>query len=76
MVTQAFSVENNMDPGHVPLCLEGLTQVEQMLIAQGFPVMCVYRKKKWVMWILKKKSRTQFSLRYPSLPQLPVQLCQ
>ena len=34
-----------MDPGLVPLCLEGLTQVEQMLIARGCPVMCVYRKK-------------------------------
>ena len=27
------------------LCLEGLTQVEQMLIARGCPVMCVYKKK-------------------------------
>ena len=34
-----------MDPGPVLLCLEGLTQVEQMLIARGCPVMCVYRKK-------------------------------
>ena len=34
-----------MDPGPVPLCLEGLTQVEQMLIARGCQVMCVYRKK-------------------------------
>ena len=31
--------------GPVPLSLEGLTQVEQMLIARGCPVMCVYRKK-------------------------------
>ena len=34
-----------MDPGPVPLCLEGLTQVEQILIARGCPVTCVYRKK-------------------------------
>ena len=34
-----------MDTGPVPFCLEGLTQVEQMLIARGCPVMCVYRKK-------------------------------
>ena len=40
-----LSAENDMDPGLVPLCLEGLTQVEQMLIARGCPVMCVYRKK-------------------------------
>ena len=40
-----FSAENDMDPGPVPLCLEGLTQVGQLLIAQGCPVVCVYRKK-------------------------------
>ena len=40
-----LSAENDMDPGPVLLCLEGLTQVEQMLIARGCPVMCVYRKK-------------------------------
>ena len=39
-----LSAENDMDPGPVLLCLEGLTQVEQMLIARGCPVMCVYRK--------------------------------
>ena len=40
-----LSAENDMDPGPVPLCLEGLTRVEQMLIARGCQVMCVYRKK-------------------------------
>ena len=40
-----LSAENDTDPGPVLLCLEGLTQVEQMLIVRGCPVMCVYRKK-------------------------------
>ena len=40
-----LSAENDMDHGPVLLCLEGLTQVEQMLLARGCPVMCVYRKK-------------------------------
>ncbi|CAG8489294.1 8320_t:CDS:2 [Gigaspora margarita] len=33
-----FSGENNMDPGEVPEELQGLTEVEEMLIAQVFPV--------------------------------------
>ena len=42
-----FSTENDKDPGPVPLCTcrEGLTQVEQMLITRGCPVMCFYRKE-------------------------------
>ncbi|CAG8559029.1 9051_t:CDS:10, partial [Scutellospora calospora] len=38
-----FSLENNMDPGEVPEELQGLTEIEEMLIAQVFPVMVVYR---------------------------------
>ena len=39
-----YSAENDMLPGARPLCLEGLSQVEEMLIARACPVMCVYRK--------------------------------
>ncbi|CAG8661439.1 4989_t:CDS:2 [Ambispora leptoticha] len=37
-----FSLKNNMDPGDVPTELQGLTDIEEMLIAQVFPVMSVY----------------------------------
>jgi ATP-dependent DNA helicase PIF1 len=37
-----FSKENNMDPGDVPEELQGLTQIEEILIAQIFPVISVY----------------------------------
>lgn len=39
-----FSEENDMLPGNVPLCLQRLSQVEEMLIAHACPIMCVYRK--------------------------------
>ena len=39
-----FSQENDMDPGAVPLELQGLTEIEEMLIARACPIMCVYRK--------------------------------
>ncbi|CAG8508044.1 5690_t:CDS:2 [Scutellospora calospora] len=38
-----FSSENNMDPGEVSEELQGLTEIEEMLIAQVFPAMIVYR---------------------------------
>jgi hypothetical protein len=38
-----FSAENNMDPGEVPIELQDLTEIEEMLIARVFPVMSVYR---------------------------------
>ena len=38
-----FSAENNMDPGDVPEELQGLSEIEEMLIARVFPVMSVYR---------------------------------
>lgn len=37
-----FSTKNNMDPGEVPKELRGLTQIEEMLIAQIFPIISVY----------------------------------
>ena len=37
-----FSVRNNMDPGEVPEELQGLTQVEEMLIVQIFLIVSVY----------------------------------
>ncbi|CAG8719914.1 12376_t:CDS:2, partial [Racocetra fulgida] len=37
-----FSLENNMDPGDVSEELKGLTDIEEMLIAQIFPVISVY----------------------------------
>ena len=39
-----FSAHNDMDPGSVPSCLEGMTQIEEMLIARACPIMTVYRK--------------------------------
>ncbi|CAH3173109.1 unnamed protein product, partial [Porites lobata] len=39
-----FSKENDMVPSLVPLQLQGLTQVEEMLIARALPVMRVYIK--------------------------------
>jgi len=39
-----FSSENNMVPSAVPIELQGLTQVEEMLIARAFPVIQVYTK--------------------------------
>ena len=38
-----FSAENDMDPGPVPKELTGLTQVEQLLIAQIIPMMTIVR---------------------------------
>ena len=38
-----FSAGNNMDPGEVPEELKGLSEIEEMLIAQVFVVMSVYR---------------------------------
>jgi len=38
-----FSSNNDMDPGEVPEELQGLTELEEMLIARVFPVMSVYR---------------------------------
>ncbi|RGB37621.1 hypothetical protein C1646_666084 [Rhizophagus diaphanus] len=37
-----FSAENNMDPGEVPQELQDLTDIEEMLIAQVFPIVSVY----------------------------------
>ena len=39
-----FSAENDMLPGEVPLPLQGLSQLEEMLIARACPIMCIYRK--------------------------------
>ena len=39
-----FSVENDMIPCAVPTELQGLTQVEEMLIARAFPIIQVYTK--------------------------------
>ena len=37
-----FLARNNMDPGEVPEELRGLTQIEEMLIAQIFPIISIY----------------------------------
>lgn len=37
-----FSQENDMDPGTLPLQLQGLTDIGEMLIARACPIMCVY----------------------------------
>ena len=44
ILPRKFSNENNMIPSPVPPQLQGLTQVEEMLIARAFPVMNVYCK--------------------------------
>ena len=41
---QRFSKENNMIPSKVPPELQGLTQVEEMLIARALPLISVYLK--------------------------------
>ena len=33
-----------MDPGSVPAKLQGLSEVEELLIARAFPIMSIYRK--------------------------------
>ncbi|CAG8616750.1 6262_t:CDS:2, partial [Cetraspora pellucida] len=37
-----FSIENNMNPGDIPQELQNLTNIEDMLIVQVFPVVSVY----------------------------------
>ncbi|CAN0536140.1 unnamed protein product, partial [Scytosiphon promiscuus] len=44
-VPKAFCNANDMDPGGVPPELQGLTQVEQILIAIACAIMRVYRLK-------------------------------
>ena len=39
-----YSAENDMDPGSVPAELQGLSEVEELLIARAFPIMFIYRK--------------------------------
>ncbi len=39
-----YSEGNDMHPGEVPPCLQGMTQVEEMIIARTCPIMSVYRK--------------------------------
>ena len=43
-VPKKFSIENDMKPSPVPPALQGLTQIEEMLIARIFPVMQVYTR--------------------------------
>lgn len=44
MSPKKFSAENDMIPSKVPPELQGLTQIEEMLIARAFPVIQVYTK--------------------------------
>ena len=37
-----YSVDNNMDPGDVPPELQGLTQIEEMIISAVMPMMSLY----------------------------------
>ena len=39
-----YSAENDMDPGSVPAELQGLSEVEELLIARAFPIVSIYRK--------------------------------
>ena len=45
-LTKRFSIENDITSSKVPLELQGLTQVEKMLIARAFPVIQIYTKPK------------------------------
>lgn len=40
---KSFPAANNMDPGEVPSPLQGLTQVKEIMMARGCPIMRVYR---------------------------------
>ena len=40
-----YSADNDMDPGSVPAELQGLSEVEELLIARAFPIMYIYRKR-------------------------------
>ena len=42
-VSKKFSAENNMDSDNIPDELKGLTEIKEMLIAQVFTIMTVYR---------------------------------
>ena len=39
-----YSAENDMDPESVPAELQGLSEVEELLIARAFPILSIYRK--------------------------------
>ena len=39
-----YTEANDMHPGTVSPCLQGMTQVEEMIIARACPIMSVYRK--------------------------------
>ena len=39
-----YSAGNDMDPGNVPPCLQGMTQIEELLIARACPIMTIYHK--------------------------------
>ena len=39
-----YSANNDMAPGSVPAELQGLSEVEELLIVQVFPIMSIYRK--------------------------------
>ena len=39
-----FSAANDMDPGSVPPCLQGISQIEELLITHACPIMTVYHK--------------------------------
>ncbi|CAG8500444.1 41832_t:CDS:2, partial [Gigaspora margarita] len=43
ILSKKFTSENDMDPGEVLQELQGLTEIEEMLIAQVFPVIMVYK---------------------------------
>ncbi len=40
--SKKFSIENDMNPDNVPNKLEGLIEIEEMLIVQVFIIMTVY----------------------------------
>lgn len=72
-IPKIFSTENVMNPREVPSCLEGMTQVEEMLIARACPIMTVYRKH-GLFWTCSKFTNIQHFLNKlpPCVSELPI----
>ena len=55
-----------MDPGSVPLCLQGMSQTEELLIAGACPIMTVYHKQggqlEYSGHVLKYNANMQWSV--------------
>ena len=57
-----YSAENDMDPGSVPAELQGLSDVEELLIARAFPIMSIFT----VNTLVNADTRDTYSTQSPS----------